>query len=428
MREQTIQNEAVLEGVGLHSGKRARVVLKPGKAAEGIIFRRIDLPGKPCIKLCLQNVILDKSVSRCTIIGTKDANVSTVEHLLAAVHALEIDNMVVDIDAEEMPGLDGSSIEYLRAIKGAGVVLQDSHKEVIAVKSPITISQGESSITILPAHDFKVSYTLDYHHPALPLQTFSSVVNPTVFEEAIAPSRTFCLEDEIDQIKAAGLGKGANEHNTLVMGIHGPRNNKLRFADECARHKVLDIVGDLFLAGKRIVGHVYAVKSGHALNRQLVEKIMERVMSEKVYDINDIIKVLPHRYPFLLVDRVTVTETGKKGFGIKNVTINDGFFAGHFPQRPVMPGVLMVEAMAQTTGVILLTSGLHPNKVALFMSLDEVKFRKIVQPGDQLVMEVEIVRDRERTAQVKGIGKVGNEIAVEAMMVLSYADVSTINL
>jgi UDP-3-O-[3-hydroxymyristoyl] N-acetylglucosamine deacetylase/3-hydroxyacyl-[acyl-carrier-protein] dehydratase len=287
----------------------------------------------------------------------------------------------------------------------------------------LSVAMGDATVSIIPAKEFKISYTLDYDHPALRSQLFNRSVTESVFEEDIAPARTFCLESEVSLIRQRGLGKGANEQNTLVMGAAGPVGNRLRFTDECARHKVLDIIGDLFLLGRPVRGHVVAVKSGHALNRQLVQKIGEQNrMNGKVYGIMEIMKILPHRYPFLLVDKVIEVEKGKKGIGIKNVTINDGFFQGHFPSKPVMPGVLMVEALAQTAGVVVLTSGAHPGKVALFMAIDAVKFRRVVIPGDQLVMEIEIVRDRDRTAQVKGVAKVDGEVAVEAEMLFSYTE------
>ncbi len=427
MKQHTIRSSVKLSGIGLHTGKKASITIKPAPIGQGISFLRIDLVNPVSIPLTPQSAVMDENITRCTAIRANGASVFTIEHLLAAFHALGIDNAVVEIDADEVPGMDGSSLEFTNALAKAGIVEQDAAREFIKVTKPITITKGAATLTILPADDFKVSYTLDYAHPALPLQTYETMVTAATFAKDVAPARTFCLKEEIELIRGKGLGKGANEQNTLVMGIDGPVGNRLRFPDECARHKALDIVGDLFLLGKPLCGHVVGVKSGHALNRLLVAKIMEQNMKTKVYDINDIMKILPHRYPFLLVDRVTITEAGKKGVGLKNVTINDGFFAGHFPQRPVMPGVLMVEALAQTAGVVVLTGGAHQDKVALFMSIDSVKFRKVVSPGDQLMLEVEILRDRERTAQVKGVGKVDGEVVVEAEMIFSYTDMAYLN-
>lgn len=424
MNQKTIAKPAVLSGVGLHTGAQARLTLKPAGAGEGVRFVRTDLSGKPVVHVSPRTTVMDAEVTRCTALEENGVRVYTVEHLLAALSGLGIDNLTAELEGEELPGLDGSSREYVAALKSAGITEQAVAKDIIDIIEPITVTAGDSSMTISPAEVFRVSYTLDYDHPALRSQLFERAVTAPVFEQDIAPARTFCLEKEVPLIRERGLGKGANEHNTLVMGNNGPVGNTLRFPDECARHKVLDIIGDLFLLGRPVRGHVTGFKSGHNLNRQLVQKIMEhdRMKKSKIYNINDIMKILPHRYPFLLVDKVIEVERGVKGIGIKNLTINEGFFQGHFPQKPVMPGVLMVEAMAQTAGVVVLTSGNHAGKVALFMAIDAVKFRKVVVPGDQLVMDVEIVRDRERTAQVKGVGKVDGETVVEAEMLFSYTD------
>ncbi len=426
MNQKTIQNTITLSGVGLHTGKKTTVVLKPANANEGICFTRTDLPEKPVIKVSPSTAVTDPNISRCSAIEESGVRVSTVEHLLAAFSGLGVDNVSIEINGEEVPGLDGSSAEIVEALKKSGLTEQSAPREFIQIKESITVTDQHASIVMVPADDFKISYTLDYEHPSLHSQIFTRKIDQSIFEKDIAPARTFCLEDEVTAIRSRGLGKGANEKNTLVMGKNGPVGNSLRFTDECARHKVLDLIGDLYLLGRPVRGHIYATRSGHRLNRALVKKIISNG-SGRVFGINDIMTILPHRYPFLLVDRVIEVERGKKGIGIKNVTINDGFFQGHFPTRPVMPGVLMVEAMAQTAGVVVLTSGLHPGKVALFMSIDAVKFRRVVEPGDQLLMEVEIVRDRERTAQVKGVGRVNGEVAVEAEMLFSYTDSKYLN-
>ncbi len=432
LKQRTIAKPAVLTGIGLHSGVQATVTFKPAKVNEGIIFIRTDLPGRPVIRLNSSAVVMDRNISRCTVIEENGARVSTIEHLLAALSGLGIDNVVIEIDALEAPGMDGSSRHYVEALRGAGLVELANAKEVIVITAPIIVENNGSSVMIVPADDFSVHYHMDYDHPLMGDQRFSLTVNEQNFIDELAGARTFCLAAEADAIRSAGLGKGANSQNTLIMGEHGPIDNQLRFSDECCRHKALDIVGDLYTLGVWVRGAVHGFKSGHALNRLLVEKIQQQwnlhmtiqKSSQRVFDIDDIKNILPHRYPFLFVDRVIEVECGVKGIGIKNVTANDGFFQGHFPQKPVMPGVIMIEAMAQTAGVVVLTSGKHDGKVALFMAVDEVKFRKVVSPGDQLMMEVEILRDRERTAQVKGVGRVDGEIVVEAMMVFSYTDIA----
>ena len=426
--QKTVKKEIRLFGVGLHTGQNVSVILKPAKADEGIHFCRVDLPGKPLIKLELSSIVMDPVVTRCTAIESNGVRVMTVEHLLAALSGLGIDNVTVEINGIELPGMDGSSLDYVKAIESVGLIELAKPRRYLEIQQPILVANEKSRIMIVPSKEFEVSYTLDYDHPLLRHQTVTFDVNEDSFLKDIAPARTFCLESEAKEIRERGLGQGANHQNTLVISEQGPLDNTFRFTDECARHKVLDIIGDFFLLGFNVRGKVYATKSGHLLNRLLVEKIDQQqrnsvmTKAQRVFDINEIMNILPHRYPFLLVDRVIEVVKGKKGIGIKNVTINDGFFQGHFPSKPVMPGVLMVEAMAQTAGVVVLTSGQHPNKVALFMAIEGVKFRKVVVPGDQLIMEVEIIRDRERTSQVKGVAKVDGEIVVEAEMLFSYTD------
>jgi len=441
MKQKTIKNNVTFSGAGLHTGKTVHVTVKPAGENEGVSFVRLDLAGKPSIKVSPSNVVMDDKVTRCSAIESQGVRIYTIEHLMAALSALGIDNVVIEIDGDEIPGLDGSSLEFLKALDRAGIIDQHADKNTFVIQEPIVVSNKTSSIVIVPHDHFSVSYTLDYDLSSLRSQFFSKSIDSGTFAKELAPARTFCLESEADDIKAHGMGKGANYQNTLVMSAKGPIENTLRFSDECARHKALDVIGDLALLGYPVQGAVYATKSGHALNRALVKKIEAQRQkyntvsypaalpagTGKVFNINEIMKILPHRYPFLLVDRVIEVDPGKKGIGIKNVTINDGFFQGHFPQKAVMPGVLMVEAMAQTAGVVVLTSGAHNGKVALFMSISDVKFRKVVYPGDQLLMEVEIIRDRERTAHVKGTGRVGNEVAIEAEMMFSYTEAYYLN-
>jgi UDP-3-O-[3-hydroxymyristoyl] N-acetylglucosamine deacetylase/3-hydroxyacyl-[acyl-carrier-protein] dehydratase len=441
MKQKTIKNPVTLSGIGLHTGKAVSMTIKPAKENEGISFVRVDLPGKQPVKVTSSNAVMDENVTRCTAVEYQGVRIYTIEHLMAALNGLGIDNASIEINAEELPGMDGSSLEFLKALEQSGSTEQQADKNIFAIQEPIVVANKTSTIVIVPHDQLNVSYTLNYDHPLLRSQFFSQSIDASSFSKELAGARTFCLESEVNEIKAHGLAKGANYQNTLVISAQGPLENTLRFPDECARHKVLDIVGDLFLLGYPVKGAVYATKSGHALNRTLVKKIEAQRQKYttvafapptpgapgRVFNINEIMKILPHRYPFLLVDRVLEIDPGKKGIGIKNVTINDGFFQGHFPQKPVMPGVIMIEAMAQTAGVVVLTSGAHNGKVALFMSISDVKFRKVVYPGDQLLMEVEIIRDRERTAHVKGVGRVDGEVAIEADMMFSYTEAHYLN-
>ncbi len=437
-KQKTIKEELTFCGRGLHTGCEVYLKLKPAAENTGIHFVRVDLPGKPVIKVDPANIHIDTAIPRCTSIGQGRGVIHTVEHLMSVLWGLGITNLIVEIDGQELPGLDGSGIEFLMAIKKTGIVDQEAQAPVLELKEPVGVELNGCSIYAVPAKEFKISYVLDYEHPCLRSQFFSSVVNGQIFEEEIAPCRTFCLESEANELRGMGLGKGANYDNTLVVGECGVIKNKTRFPDEFARHKVLDFIGDLYLLGMPIKAHVFAVKSGHTLNIQLLRKLCQQKEKysatrefsfdhqgdKKEIDINGIMQILPHRYPFLLLDRVIEMEKGKRGIGIKNVTINDNFFQGHFPTRPVMPGVLMVEAMAQTAGVVILTNEDHRGKVAFFLSVNNVKFRKVVVPGDQLIMEIDVIRDRPKTAQVRSIAKVDGEIVAEADMMFSFTDAS----
>ena len=437
-RQKTVKQSVQLRGVGLHTGQEVEAIVHPGDVDEGLSFRRTDLDGTPRINVCPENLCVNNGL-RCTAVGRGEAVIYTVEHLLSVFSGLGITNVQVDLNGPELPGLDGSGKEFLEAIERAGVVDQDQPADVFQIQEPVGVEDGRGgAIYVFPSDELKVSYTLDYDVPLLRSQFFSRVITPEVFKQEIAPCRTFCLASEAEELQARGLGKGATRQNTLVVGPDGVQDNELRFPDEFARHKVLDLLGDLYALGRPIQGHVFAVKSGHHLNVQLLKKIDQqkrkyrqrrtfssvKLDGRREIDISGIMRILPHRYPFLLVDRVVEIEEGKKAVGIKNVTANEGFFQGHFPTRPVMPGVLMVEAMAQTAGVIILTNPAHQGKVAFFMAVDNVKFRKVVSPGDQLVMEVEVRKDRSRVAQVHGIGRVDGDVVVEAEMVFSFTDAS----
>lgn len=438
-QQKTIKEEIALSGIGLHTGQTVHLKFKPASENTGINFIRMDLPDRPVIKAEPNSICLNSRVPRCTSLGCGDAVIYTVEHLMSALCGLGITNLTVEMDALELPGLDGSSLDFLKAFQKAGIIKQGASLEFFKITEPIGVAEGGSAIYVIPTDEFNVSYALHYDHPLLRSQFFSAMVDESSYEKEIAPSRTFCLESEADELRIQGLGKGANYQNTLVVGVNGVQQNELRFENEFVRHKVLDLIGDLYLLGVPILGHVFATKSGHKLNHRLLKKIYQQKQkfefknnflsfkgepNQKEYNINQIMKMLPHRYPFLLVDRIFEIEKGRRGVGIKNVTINDNFFRGHFPSRPIMPGVLMVEAMAQTAGLIIINSDVHRGKVALFLSADNVKFRKVVGPGDQLVMEVEVLKDKAKAAQIHGQAKVDGEIVAEVDMVFSFVDAS----
>jgi len=461
-KQKTIEKELTISGIGLHTGNAVALRFKPAPPNTGISFIRVDLADRPVIKAHCGNVLTDSILPRCTSLGDREVCVHTVEHLMAVLAGLKIDNLTIEINNNELPGLDGSGLGFLKAIKEAGIEEQDSPREYFDIPEPMVVEQNGSAIFIVPGEELSVSYILDYNRPFLGAQFFSSKITPDVFEAQIASCRTFCLEEEVEELKKRGLGKGASYENSLVVTKSGVRNNELRFKDEFVRHKVLDFLGDLYLLGAPVRGHVFAIKSGHTLNIALVKKIRQEMLKSetkppalpgrlngeakatdiqlapaganwsvkpenpqaKAMDIQGIMKILPHRYPFLLVDRIVELEKGKKAVGIKNVTVNDSFFQGHFPSRPVMPGVLMIEAMAQTAGIAVLTNENHQGKVAFFMAADKIKFRKPVVPGDQLYLEARVIRDREKTAQIHAQARVNGEIAAEAEMLFSFVEES----
>ena len=427
MKRATIAREANLEGVGLHLGVRCRITFKPAKDGSGILFRRTDLPGKPEIKAHVSQV---GASERRTQLGTGGEAVHTVEHVLAAVAGLGIDDLVIEMDGPEPPILDGSAGPFLRALRGAGLAEGSGEPEFLHLDEPLRIIDGASVYEAYPSDKLELDVTIDFPHPLIGRQSRSFSVTPASFESELSEARTFGFVEEVAALRGAGLIKGASLENAVVLDEREVLSGALRWKDEFVRHKALDCVGDLALAGARVRARIVALKPSHRGTVTLVREIVkagrkEKRMAEKktTFAIEDIMKVLPHRYPFLLVDRIIEIEAMKRIVGIKNVTINEPFFQGHFPGHPIMPGVLIIEAMAQVGGMLLLGTVEEPDtKVVYFMSLDNVKFRRPVKPGDQLRFELDVVQLRGTVCKMRGIGKVDGEVVVEADMAAAIRD------
>jgi len=422
--QRTISREISLTGVGLHSGEETSVTLRGAEPGSGLWFRRTDLAGQPRVPAILEQV---SSTDLGTTLGVGEATVMTVEHVLSAFGAMRIDNAIIDVDGPEVPIRDGSSQDYVRALADAGPVDQPVEARVITVSEPLVVSGAAGqSYSVTASTCLRISATIDFLHRSIGRQSGSFVVDEDVFRRELAPARTFGFKADADVLRARGLARGASLENTVVLDDDGVMNDGLRFEDEFLRHKVGDIVGDLMLLGARIQAHVVAERPSHRGNVALAEALraqQRRARREPVMDAAAIMKHLPHRYPMLLVDRVTEIDKGKRIVGIKNVTINEPFFQGHFPGHPIMPGVLIIEAMAQVGGLLLMSELEDAeSKVVYFMTMDNVKFRRPVVPGDTLVFEVEVVQLRRGVCKMKGRGLVEGNVAAEAEFMASIVD------
>jgi len=423
----SITNKAVVRGTGLHTGAATEATFLPAEAGRGIVFRRTDLSGTPEVPARLTEVA---AVERRTAIGKGEATIHTVEHLLAAVAALEIDDLTIELSGPEPPILDGSVLPYFEALTKAGPTDIGGEAAVLSVQAPFTVTEGDSSYIVAPAKALRLTVTIEWPHPLIGRQTGTYDLTAAAFAAELAPARTFGFTSEVAQLQAKGLIKGASAANAIVLDERGIANGgKLRWPDEFVRHKAADIVGDLALTGARVRAHIVATRPSHggnvALARALARAGKRTGGGEPVMDISRIMNYLPHRYPFLLVDRILEVEGNKRIVGIKNVTINEPFFQGHFPGHPIMPGVLIIEAMAQVGGMLLMSHFEGQNfedKVVYFMSLDNVKFRRPVVPGDQIRFELDLVQFRGKTCKMKGAGYVDGQVVAEAEMMAMVVD------
>ncbi len=436
-RQQTISKTVELTGRGLFTGEEVTVQLRPAPPDTGVVFVRTDQPEPVRIPAVIDSVT---KRARRSSLRNGTVSVETVEHFLAAVVGADVDNLEVEMTGAgcELPAGDGSCQVFLEALKEAGLAEQDAERRVYHITQHVRVSEGDASIDAVPGDPdvLDILYDLDYGDAGpIGRQLFAVRVTPEKFVRDIAPARTFLLEPEAKAFQARGLGTHLTYKDVLVFGPDGPIDNEARFPNECVRHKIQDLVGDCMLLGRHLRGRLIARKSGHALNHKLVQQLLDviqsqemeqRLTGEPVIDIRRIQRLLPHRYPFLLVDRVTDLVPEKRITAVKNVTINEEFFQGHYPGQPIMPGVMIIEAMAQTAGLLLSQLLEHTGKVAVLLSVDSAKFRRAVMPGDQLILEAETVRAKSRTASVRCWAKVGNTLAAEAKLKCMMVDAEPI--
>ena len=459
--QQTIKREASYSGVGLHTGNNTKIIFKPAPANSGILFKRIDVPDSPVIPADVDHVV---DISRGTTIGIGDVKIHTVEHVLAAISGLEIDNIVCEIDGNEPPVGDGSALPFVEILLKSGIVEQNSPRDYLIIDKTIAYSDPSKGIDIVvfPSDEFRITFMVDYKNPALGTQYTSMYSLHEEFATEFAAARTFCFLHEVEELWKAGLVKGGSLDNAVVIidrdmedkeladlrklfGIdekvtlsnNGILNGKeLRYPNEPVRHKALDLIGDLALLGVPLKAHVMAARSGHGANAELVKLIRKEYKKKLIkskyqtgrskgvlLDIDAIKKILPHRYPFLLIDRIIDLVPQEYVVGLKNVTANEPFFQGHFPGRPIMPGVLIVEAMAQVGGIMLLNAETDPSsKLVYFTGINNVRFRKPVTPGDTIRFEVEMTAFRRSMCKMAGRAFVDGELVCEAEMKAAIVD------
>jgi UDP-3-O-[3-hydroxymyristoyl] N-acetylglucosamine deacetylase/3-hydroxyacyl-[acyl-carrier-protein] dehydratase len=443
MKQRTILREVSISGKSLHTGEEVHLTLKPAAVNHGIVFQRMDLFGKPELKPLVDYVT---DLVRSTTIADGHAKVNTVEHVLSALHGCGVDNVLVEMDASEPPILDGSAKHFVNLIQQAEPVEQDAEREYFELDEPISVTRGASSIIALPHDGFRVTCT-STDDRGIHTQHLSLDIDPESYVAQVAPARTFTIYEDIEELLKLGKIKGGSLDSAIVIkGDKILSKEPLRFKEEFVRHKILDIVGDIVLVGMPIKAHFIAVRPGHALNAELSKVLRAKLLAklkgakkvsakkapavsdqpETVMDIRRVMDLLPHRYPFVMIDRVTDVPNDDELVALKNVTINEPYFQGHYPGRPVMPGVLQIEAMAQAAGLLLLRRlPVEENKIAFFMSVDKVKFRQAVEPGDSVEIRIKITKVRgNKIATATGVCSVAGKPVSSAELMFMLADAS----
>ncbi|MBN1232675.1 MAG: bifunctional UDP-3-O-[3-hydroxymyristoyl] N-acetylglucosamine deacetylase/3-hydroxyacyl-ACP dehydratase [Candidatus Coatesbacteria bacterium] len=419
-KQKTFGKAISYTGIGLHYGKQVTIRFAPAPVDTGVVFCRKDLPDKPLIKADVENVLPVEDISRRTTLGKGEARIHTVEHILATLNGLSIDNAFIEIDGDEPPEPeDGSCRKYVNLFKEAGIVEQDALRNYHVLKEPVSYSENGVTLLAIPYDGLRISFTIHYNHPLVGTQYGSFVIDEKTFINEVSEARTFCFEEDVKTLQEQGLVKGGSLNNAVVIGKESILNvGGLRFPDEFVRHKILDLIGDIYLLGKPLKAHIISNKSGHLSNIEFVRQIKTQIKPDTTsinWGIDKIMRLLPHRYPFLLVDRILEVQGDKRIVGLKNVTINEPFFQGHFPNHPIMPGVLLVEAMGQVGGVLLLNLAPVPEDyVVYFMGLDKVKFRRPVRPGDQIKFVVEVKKIKGPVCVFEGKAYVEGQLACEA--------------
>jgi UDP-3-O-[3-hydroxymyristoyl] N-acetylglucosamine deacetylase/3-hydroxyacyl-[acyl-carrier-protein] dehydratase len=440
-KQRSILRERSLKGKSLHTGEAVTLTLKPAEVNSGIVFRRLDLFGKPEIRPKSENAT---DFVRSTTISEGNAKVHTIEHVMSALAGCGVDNAVVELDASEPPIMDGSARPFVNLVQEAEPVEQEADREYFVLDEPISVTSGNRSIIALPYDGFRITCT-SADDRGIHVQHLSIDIDPETYVAQIAPARTFTIFEDIEELLKLGKIQGGSLDSAIV--IKGDRilsKEPLRFEDEFVRHKILDVIGDVTLLGKSLKAHLVCVRPGHALNSEITAKLAERMAGtgkkkagaiqkqkgkthveahETALDIRRVLDVLPHRFPFVMIDKVVSIDGEKSLVAIKNVSINEPFFPGHFPGHPVMPGVLQLEAMAQAAGVLLLRRGSAEGKVAFFMSADKVKFRSPVVPGDQLEISAKLVKVRgDKLATASAECRVNGKLVSSAQLMFALAD------